>query len=83
MQWWTLVTIGEATAFETLDHPELPERLAAIELLRHQPSRETLQAALVARRRQVRVAHVVVQVELASSTHTGWSNSGTRASFCR
>ena len=48
---------------QAFDHPHLPERLAAIELLRHEAAGETLQLPLVAGPRQMRVAHVVGEVE--------------------
>src|SRR6185503_11284498 len=53
----------EAIALEPLDHPHLPERLPAIELLRHQPAGEALEEPLVARARQVRVADVISEIE--------------------
>ena len=55
---------GEAVVGETFDHPQLPERLSAVELLRHDASGESLQLRVVARTRQRRVADVVGQVEV-------------------
>ena len=49
---------------ETLDHPHLPQRLGAVELLRHHPADEVAQLLLAARRRQRGVAQVVAEVEV-------------------
>src|SRR5437660_7678050 len=49
---------------ETLDDPKLPQRLRAIELLRHDPARERLQLSVVARVRHSRVPHVVGEIEV-------------------
>src|SRR6185295_4258935 len=54
----------ETIALETLDHPDLPERLRAIELLRDDARREPLQLPFVAGARQARVADVVMDVEV-------------------
>src|SRR5262245_3314358 len=48
---------------EPFDYPHLPERLAAVELLRHQASDEALELPLIARARKMGVAHVVGEVE--------------------
>ena len=54
----------EAVAVEALDQPQLPERLAAVELLGEDPRRQVAQLLLGARRRQRGLAHVVVEVEV-------------------
>ena len=55
---------GETVIAEPLRHPDLPQRLRPVELLRHDPGRESFQLAVVARRGQGRVAHVVLEVEV-------------------
>jgi hypothetical protein len=60
----TLADNREAVVVETLDQPQLPERLAAVELLGEDPCRKVTQLLLGARRRQRSLAHVVVQVEM-------------------
>jgi hypothetical protein len=55
---------GPAVLLEALDHPDLPQRLAPVEALRHDPAHETAQLALAPRRRQRRVADVVLDVEV-------------------
>ncbi len=54
----------EAVAVEALDQPQLPERLAAVELLGEDPRRQVAQLLLGAGRRQRGLAHVVVEVEV-------------------
>ena len=54
---------GEALAGQPLDHPQLPERLRAVELLGEHPRRHVAQLLLRARRGQRRVADVVLEVE--------------------
>ena len=53
----------EALAGQALDHPDLPQRLGAVELLGEDASRHVAQLLLGARRRQGRMAHVVFEVE--------------------
>jgi hypothetical protein len=56
---------GEAIrARETFDDPHLPQRLRAIELLRHDATGEPLELPLVSGPRQARVTDVVVDVEV-------------------
>ena len=55
---------GPPTTTEPLDHPNLPQGLRAVELLRHHPSHEGPQLDLAARRREGGVAEVVVDVEM-------------------
>ena len=54
---------GEALAGQPLDHPDLPERLRAVELLGEDARRHVPQLLLRSGRRQRRVAHVVLEVE--------------------
>ena len=44
--------------------PELPQRLVPVEGLREEPPGEPLELLVAARRRQRRVAHVILDVEL-------------------
>ena len=55
---------GEAPAFETLEHPALPERARAVEALRLHARRHLPQLGRATRPRQARVPHVVVEIEL-------------------
>ena len=55
---------GPVTVLEALDHPHLPQRLSAIELLGHQPADEVAQLLIAARRRQRGVPQVVPEVEV-------------------
>jgi hypothetical protein len=56
---------GEPVAAgEPFDDPHLPQRLRAIELLRHDAAGEALQLILVARARQAGMSHVVLDVEV-------------------
>ena len=55
----------EATALEPLHEPGLPQRLGAIQPLRVDPRGERTQLLLGTRLRQRRVAHVVLEVEVA------------------
>ena len=48
---------------DAFDHPELPKRTAAIEMLGKQTAHQSLQRTLVARHRQARVSQVEVHVE--------------------
>ena len=62
-----VVRLGQhrpAAVLEALDHPDLPERLGAIELLRHHATDQLAQFALAARSGQRRVAQVVLDVEV-------------------
>ena len=54
----------EAAVAQALDQPQLPERLAAVELLGEDPRRQVAQLLLGAGRRQRGLAHVVVEVEV-------------------
>ena len=54
----------EAVVVQALDQPQLPERLAAIELLGEDPRGEVAQLLLGAGRRQRGLPHVVVEVEV-------------------
>ena len=54
----------EAVVAQPLDQPQLPERLAAVELLGEDPRRQVAQLLLGAGRRQRGLAHVVVEVEV-------------------
>ena len=54
----------EAVAVEALDQPELPERLAAIELLGEDPRCQVAQLLLRAGSRQRGLPDVVVEVEV-------------------
>ena len=54
----------KAIPVHSLHDPELPERLLAIELLRHDARGETLQLRLVPRTRQARMPDVVVEAEM-------------------
>jgi hypothetical protein len=49
---------------ETVDDPDLPQRLGPVELLRHDPSDQLPQLGVPARRRQGGVPDVVVDVEV-------------------
>ena len=53
----------EASLTEPLNDPHLPERLAAVEFLRHQASDQALELPLVAGARQMGVTHVVGEIE--------------------
>ena len=55
---------GPAPVLEPLDHPDLPERLRAVELLRHHAPDELAQLALAPRGGQRGVAQVVLDVEV-------------------
>ena len=55
----------EAPALEALDEPRLPQRLGAVQPLRVDARGERAQLLLRARLRQRRVAHVVLEVEVA------------------
>ncbi len=54
----------EALARETLDEPDLPQRLGAVQALGEQASRELGERGLVGRARQRGVAYVVARVEV-------------------
>ena len=62
--WWLLPTIAKRSSRQALDQPQLPERLAAVELLGEDPRGEVAQLLVGARRRQRGLAHVVVEVEV-------------------
>ena len=53
----------EAIVVESLDYPQLPQRFAAIELLRGDSSRQSLQLLVAAGQRQRSVPHVIFKVE--------------------
>src|SRR5208282_666631 len=53
----------EAIAVESLDYPQFPERLAAIELLRDDSSRQSPELLVAAGPRQRSVPHVIFKVE--------------------
>ena len=53
----------EAAALEALDHPHLPQRLGAVELLGEDPPGQQQELLLGARVRQRGVAHVVLEAE--------------------
>ena len=53
----------EAAALEALDHPHLPQRLGAVELLGEDPPGQQEELLLGARLRQRGVAHVVLEAE--------------------
>ena len=55
---------GPAPVLEALDHPDLPERLGAVELLGHHPADQLAELALAARGGQRGVAQVVLDVEV-------------------
>jgi hypothetical protein len=55
---------ADASALEPFDHPELPQRLAAIEALGHQAADQTLEQTLPPWSWERRVAHVVLEVEV-------------------
>ena len=62
---------GEAVAGQSFDVPELPERLPAVEWLRHDPPGQALELARSPRRRQRGSGAVVVEIRSdPSSTHT-------------
>ncbi len=52
------------TVLQALDHPHLPQRLRAVELLGHEPADEVAELAIAARRRQRGVAEVIAEVEM-------------------
>ena len=54
----------EAVARQAIDHPYLPERLVAVELLREDAAGEVLELVLVAGGGEGRRAHVVAQVQM-------------------
>ena len=54
----------EAAVVQALDQPQLPERLAAVELLGEDPRRQVAQLLVGAGRRQRGLAHVVLEVEV-------------------
>ena len=54
----------EAVVLEALDQPHLPQRLGAVELLGEDPCGQALQLDPGPGRRQRRVAHVVLEVEV-------------------
>ena len=58
-----LVDHRHPAAFEALDEPRLPERLPAIEPLRHDARAQALELRHVTRAGQTGVAQVVVQIE--------------------
>ncbi len=62
--WWVLVSRAKRSLLQPLHQPQLPERLAAVELLREDPRGEPLQLLLAARLGQRRMADVVGQVEV-------------------
>ncbi len=78
-QWWTFEIEREPVTFDAVDEPVLPQRLATIELLRHDPAREALELADVAGWWQCGVTQVELEVEigvvdpdgLAESLHPG------------
>ena len=55
---------GPAAVLEALDDPDLPERLGAVELLRHDPPDQLAQLALAPGGGQRGVAQVVLDVEV-------------------
>jgi hypothetical protein len=55
---------GEAAVRESLDDPELPERLVAVEPLREDAAGQVAQLLLAAGLGQRGLAHVVVEVEV-------------------
>ena len=57
--------IAKRPSVESLHHPHLPERFAAVELLRHQTPGQPLELPVVARAREMGVAHVIGEVEAA------------------
>jgi hypothetical protein len=54
---------GEAVALHPIDEPRLPQRLAPVELLRHQAAGEPLELTLVAGQGEARVPEMVVGIE--------------------
>ena len=64
-----LAVHGEAIAFQPLDQVHLPQRAMQIELVAVQARDQDPQLALAARVRQSRVAHVVVEVDVAHLAH--------------
>ena len=53
-----------AAAAQVLDHPDLPQRLRAVELLRHDPPHEVAELLVAAGLGQARVPQVVAEVEV-------------------
>ena len=62
--WCVLASMAQRPVLEPLDHPDLPQRLGAVELLRHDAADQLAQLALAARGGQRRVAQVVLDVEV-------------------
>ena len=60
---------GEAIAFEPFHHPDLPERLRGVELLRHDAAAEALQLPLLAR---------PADLYLNCDVDVPWIDDGTR-----
>ena len=60
-----LVDQRPAAVAEALRDPHLPQRLRAVELLRHHAADEVAQLRVAARRGQRRAPHVVLEVEVA------------------
>jgi hypothetical protein len=54
----------ESVVIEPLDQPQLPQRLAAVQLLGEDSRRQVAQLLLGARRRQRGLTHVVLEVEV-------------------
>jgi hypothetical protein len=73
---------GGPAAPEALDRDELPERSFAVEGLAHQRRRHVVEGAVVGVAAQVHPAQMVIEVEVRSSTHSGWSH-GARADTTR
>ncbi len=59
----SLADRSETIALQPLGDPQFPQRLAAIELLRHDSPGQPLELLFPAGTRQRRMAHVVVEVE--------------------
>ena len=53
-----------AGVLQPLHHPDLPQRFAAVELLRHEAPHQPAELELAARCRQRRASHVVLEVEV-------------------
>ena len=84
MQWCTFETIAQRSSVKPFDHPRLPQRPVAVELLGHQPTHEVVEIRLGPGRRERGVADVVLEVEVrVVDPHRPAETPGTKRTFCR
>ena len=65
MAWWVLDSMAHRPAGQALDHPDLPQRPGAVELLRHDPAHQLAQVVVAARGGQGGVPQVVLELKVA------------------